>query len=202
MDVRVINAERRIETKVLTVPQDFVNDQIQVRQDFGWTVQGTSARSFATSITGGGASRQVGHYNVGVGRAWVQNRHLTDITLQRPVTEQTAELQALEERYDELPSQLMPRASALPTMWHRPSAYATNLSKPTKTRGKWGGALFAGGVVLGMVFPPLALIAFAGLVMLGLFLRRYSRERQAFNDGIGAEMRELRSRARTLLSAA
>ncbi len=91
------------ETKVLTVPADGVNQEINLRRLFGWTVQGTSARSFSThgTVVGGGA-QVTNSIGVGGGVVALHNTHLTDITFNRRLDQRHAPLRDLEHQYDNL----------------------------------------------------------------------------------------------------
>lgn len=100
------------ETKVLTVPADGVNQEINLRRLFGWTVQGTSARSFAThgTVVGGGA-QVTNNLGVGGGAVTLHNTHLTDITFTRRLDQRRAPLRDLEHQHDNL------RYATKPNLW-------------------------------------------------------------------------------------
>jgi hypothetical protein len=90
-----------METRVLTVPVHSVNDELAVRQVFGWQLSQTSARSFAT---GGGMVGVGAHVGgglvVGGGQVMMNNAHFTDLVLQRPPGARSQWLAGLEEQYD------------------------------------------------------------------------------------------------------
>lgn len=98
-----------IETRILTVPTMNVNDELRVRQAFGWQLAQTSARSFATGAGVLGGATDIGGGYIGAARVNVQNAHYTDLTLQRHASPRNQWLANLEESYDSI--QFLPDAS-------------------------------------------------------------------------------------------
>lgn len=90
-----------LETKILTVPTMNVNDELQVRQAFGWRLAQASARSFATGgqMVGGGVEVG-GGLVVGGGQMVMNNAHYTDLVLHRPPSPRVLQLADLERKYD------------------------------------------------------------------------------------------------------
>jgi hypothetical protein len=90
-----------IETEIFTVAAAAANEEIKVRQAFGWNLVGTSARSYATggTIVGGGMGASIA---VGGGTMQFDVRHLTDLTMERAMDARRPKLRALENEYDSL----------------------------------------------------------------------------------------------------
>jgi hypothetical protein len=90
-----------METKILTIPTANVNDELRVRQAFGWRLSQASARSFATSGNMLGVGSHVGGgIVVGGGQVQLHNAHFTDIVLERASNPRIQGLAELENRYD------------------------------------------------------------------------------------------------------
>lgn len=91
-----------IETRILTVPTSNVNDELRVRQAFGWQLAQTSARSFATGAGVIGGATDIGGAYLGAAHVNMHNAHCTDLTLQRQDTPRNRWLANLEESYDSI----------------------------------------------------------------------------------------------------
>lgn len=89
------------ETRVLTVPLQSVNDELAVRQAFGWHLAQTSSRSFATGGSFVGVGAEVGSgLVVGGGQVSLNSAHYTDLVLQRATGSRAEWLARLEQQYD------------------------------------------------------------------------------------------------------
>lgn len=82
------------------MPTASVNDELRVRQAFGWQLVQASARSFATGGNVAVAATDVGGVMVGSGHIAMQNAHYTDLTLYRPWSAHSSRMSELEARYD------------------------------------------------------------------------------------------------------
>ncbi|HUR62123.1 MAG TPA: hypothetical protein VM286_07145 [Candidatus Thermoplasmatota archaeon] len=101
-----------IETRIVTVPSAFVNDELSVRQTFGWQLIQSSARSFSANGTIVGLGTDGSGLNLGAGRLYLNNEHHTDLILRRKLTPRNQQLRSIEAEYDSV--LFLPPASSWP----------------------------------------------------------------------------------------
>lgn len=98
-----------VETRILTVPTANANDELRVRQTFGWQLAQASARSFATGAGVVGGATDIGGAYLGAAHVNMHNAHYTDLTLIRHASPRNQWLANLEESYDSIT--FLPNAS-------------------------------------------------------------------------------------------
>lgn len=88
------------ETTIRTVQTANVDNELGLAFTFGWTLQGSSARSYPTSGVVVGTGYAPSRFGVGAAGVVMRNEHQTDLHLERVLDGKGLKLRELEQQFD------------------------------------------------------------------------------------------------------